>query len=127
MWNSGVGRHTDVPFTSQRCISGELYNCFVELSPLLLKPPDSERQSKGAVMTEKQASLHERLKRMGYKQENEIKLYGQKFELLGDPIVLGNDLVLLDAIERGSGEVKRIRIPLSVVNMASRDEIPISR
>lgn len=76
-------------------------------------------------MTEKQASLHERLKRMGYKQENEIKLYGHKFELLGDPIVLENDLVLLDALERGSGEVKRIRIPLSIVTMASRGGVGI--
>jgi hypothetical protein len=47
-----------------------------------------------------------------------MKLYGQEFELLSELIVMGDNLVLVDAIEKKSGLVRRVRIPLSMVNMA---------
>ena len=72
-------------------------------------------------MTNKHASLCERLKRMGFKQENQLKLYGEVFVLLSDPIVVDGDLVLVDAIEKKSGQFRRVRIPLPVVNMAYRE------
>jgi hypothetical protein len=48
-----------------------------------------------------------------------MKLYGQEFELLGEPIALGDDLVLVDAIETKSGQLRRVRIPLPIVYMAN--------
>lgn len=70
-------------------------------------------------MTEKQVSLCTRLKRLGFTQGNQMKLYGEEFELLSDPIVMGDNLVLVDAMERKSGRLRRVRIPLPVVNMAN--------
>jgi hypothetical protein len=70
-------------------------------------------------MTAKQLSLCTRLKQLGFAQGNHMKLYGQEFELLGEPIVLGDDLVFVDAIEMRSGKLRRVRIPLATVNMAN--------
>ena len=53
-----------------------------------------------------------------------MKLYGQQFELLTAPIVLGDDLVLVDAIEKKSGQLRRVRIPLPIVNMAKESVVP---
>ena len=72
-------------------------------------------------MTKKQASLCERLKQLGFKQENQMRLYGEEFELLGDPLVMRDDLVFVDAIEKKSGQRRRVRIPLSIVSMANGD------
>lgn len=47
-----------------------------------------------------------------------MRLYGETFELLSDPIVVGDDLVFVDTIERKSGNIRRVRIPLTIVNMA---------
>jgi hypothetical protein len=70
-------------------------------------------------MTEKQLSLCTRLKQVGFTQGNQMKLYGQEFELLGEPVVMGDDLVFVDAIEMKSGKLRRVRIPLPIVNMAN--------
>jgi len=48
-----------------------------------------------------------------------MKLYGQEFELLTEPIVMGDNLVLVEGIEKKSGQLRRIRIPLPIVNMAN--------
>lgn len=58
------------------------------------------------------------LKKLGYKNQNHVKLYGQEFWLVGDPIAMTETLVLVDAIEMKSGHNMRIRIPLNIVNMA---------
>ena len=48
-----------------------------------------------------------------------MKLYGEEFELVSEPIVMGDNLVLVDAIETKSGRLKRVRIPLPVLKMAN--------
>jgi hypothetical protein len=70
-------------------------------------------------MTKNEISLCARLKQMGFTQGNQMKLYGQEYELLSEPIVLGDDLVFLDASEKKSGRPSRVRIPLLIVKMAS--------
>ena len=47
-----------------------------------------------------------------------MKLYGETFELVSDPIVVSEKLVFVDGIEKKSGERRRIRIPLIVLRMA---------
>ena len=69
-------------------------------------------------MTKNQESLCTGLKRVGFTQGNQMKLYGEEFELLSEPIVMGDNLVLVDAIEKKSGQLRRIRIPRPIVNMA---------
>jgi hypothetical protein len=70
-------------------------------------------------MTGHDSGLCERLKRLGFAQENRMKLYGEEFELLSDPFIVGHDIVLIDAIERKSRMHRRVRIPLPIVHMAS--------
>lgn len=72
-------------------------------------------------MTLQQVALCERLKRLGYEKHKQIRIYGEEFELISDPITVGEHLVFVDAIERKSGSFRRVRIPLPVVNMAKQD------
>ena len=72
-------------------------------------------------MTKKQVGLCDRLKRLGFSKENQLKLYGQEFDLVSDPIVIGEDLVFVDAIEKKSKQQRRVRVPLPIVHMANRE------
>ena len=47
-----------------------------------------------------------------------MKLYGLQFEVVSEPIVMGDDLVFVDATETRSGRPRRVRIPLPITKMA---------
>lgn len=47
-----------------------------------------------------------------------MRLYGRKFEIVGEPIVIAPNLVMMDAIDAASGKVERVRIPLPVLHTA---------
>jgi hypothetical protein len=70
-------------------------------------------------MAKKESGLCKRLKQLGFRQESQMRLYGEVFELLGDPLVMRDDLVFVDAIEKKSGRRRRVRIPLTILNMAN--------
>ena len=70
-------------------------------------------------MTANQVHLCERLKQLGFSRESQIRLYGSQFELVGDPLVISDDVVFVNAVERKSGESCRVRIPLNIVKMAT--------
>jgi hypothetical protein len=70
-------------------------------------------------MTSIQIHLSERLKQLGFSRNNQIKLYGSQFEVLADPLVISNDVVFVDALERKSGQSCSVRIPLNIVRMAT--------
>ena len=70
-------------------------------------------------MTNIQTRLSERLKRLGFSRENQIRLYGAQFELVGDPVVMSDNVVFVDAVEQKSGQLRRVRIPLNIVRMAT--------
>ena len=70
-------------------------------------------------MTPTHIHLCERLKQLGFSRQNQIRLYGSQFELVGDPLVISDDVVFVDAVERKSGESCRVRIPLNIVKMAT--------
>ena len=74
-------------------------------------------------MTERTTALCERLRRLGYAQNNQVRLYGEEFDLVSDPITLGEHLIVVDAIERKSGHLRRVRIPLNIVHIA-KQELP---
>jgi len=69
-------------------------------------------------MTDKQAGICARLMRLGFAQQCQMRLYGQEFELLSDPIVMADGLIFVDAIEKKSRQPRRVRIPLTMVNRA---------
>ena len=70
-------------------------------------------------MPNKVPALISRLKTLGFTLGNRMRLYGEMFEMAGDPIIVNDTLVLVDAIETKSGERKRVRIPLPILKMAS--------
>ena len=63
-------------------------------------------------------TLCESLKSLGYAQSNQVVLYGEVFDLVSDPVAIGENLVFVDALERKSGQVRRVRIPPTIVQMA---------
>jgi hypothetical protein len=63
--------------------------------------------------------LCERLKKLGFAQEKKMKLYGEEFHLLSDPIVSGEDLVFVEVVEKKSQKQRRLRIPLPILNMVT--------
>lgn len=71
------------------------------------------------IMTTIQINLCERLKRLGFSRQNQVKLYGSQFELVGDPLAVSDDVVFVDAVEQKSGQHCRVRIPLNIIRMAT--------
>jgi len=72
-------------------------------------------------MTKQQVTLCESIKASGYARNNQVTLYGEVFELVSDPVSVGENFVFVDALERKSGHARRIRIPLTIVQMAKQD------
>lgn len=69
-------------------------------------------------MITEDVSLSENIRRLGYAQNTQIRLYGETFDVISDPVVVGENLVFVDALEQKSGHRRRVRIPLNVVHMA---------
>ena len=71
-------------------------------------------------MTEKErTTISERLQHLGYRRNKHIKLYGEKYLITSEPIVVDDHVAWVDAIDRKSGLAKRIAIPLPVLDVAS--------
>jgi hypothetical protein len=68
-------------------------------------------------MVDQQIAVCERLKRMGYTKDHQIRMYGEDFELISDPITISDKLFVVDAIERKSRSLRRVCIPLPIINM----------
>jgi hypothetical protein len=82
---------------------------FDDHSPFDEKPEEHRERN--------QPDLCEAIKRLGYARNNRVGLYGEVFDLVSDPISVG-ELVFVDAVERKSGQVKRVRIPSTIVQIA---------
>lgn len=62
-------------------------------------------------MITEDVSLSENTRRLGYAQNTQIRLYGETFDVISDPVVVGENLVFVDALEQKSGHRRRVRIP----------------
>ena len=58
---------------------------------------------------------------MGYSEGKRIRLYGQEFELVSNPITVHDELYFVDGVECKSGQTRRVRIPLSIIRMVRQD------
>lgn len=74
-------------------------------------------------MTEKHIHLCERLQKLGFTKGTQMKLYGQIFDFTGDPMVMTDDIVVIDAQDKYTGQVRRVKIPLPVVHTAIRSPL----
>jgi hypothetical protein len=72
-------------------------------------------------MTEKHLALCARLQRLGFTQGKQMRLYGEIFEFTGEPVVMTDDVILLDATEKKTGEIRRVRVPLPIIKMAGAE------
>ena len=72
-------------------------------------------------MTTMHTSLCERLKQLGYAKNKPLRMYGEDFDLLSDPRVVEEHLIVVDAVARKSGALRRLSIPLSVVQMIRKE------
>jgi hypothetical protein len=69
-------------------------------------------------MTAKQVNLSKRLKVLGFTKGRQMKLYGEVFDLISEPISVADSVVLVDVTERKSGQSRLVPLPLPIVNMA---------
>jgi hypothetical protein len=100
-------------------ISGRVRDFKVLTAP----PATSSRKrhliAKADSVTQTQLHLCENLKRLGYYKASHVTLYGQKVSVLSDPFV-DEELVFVEGQEEKSNHVRRIPLPLNVLNMARR-------
>jgi hypothetical protein len=73
-----------------------------------------------AIQAGRYAEVAERLKALGYAHPNRIRMYGEEFDLTSNPIPDENGFAV-EAISRKSGLARRLRIPLSVLQMITKD------
>ena len=55
-----------------------------------------------------------KLQRLGYAREKHIKLYGEKFRLVSNPVPDGDGFAV-EGVTCTSGNIRRMRIPLSLI------------
>ncbi len=73
-----------------------------------------------AIQGSRAAEVGDRLKALGYAHPNRIRMYGEEFDLTSNPIPEENGFAV-DAISRKSGLARRLRIPLSILQMITKD------
>lgn len=59
------------------------------------------------------------LKRLGFTKRKKVRLYGEEFELLSDPIIEQGGAVV-EALDKKAEHPRKIKIPSTVLQMASR-------
>lgn len=65
-----------------------------------------------------ESSLCETLKRLGFAHDNQVRLYGEELDLLSDPVKISDNFVFVDALERKSGQFRRVCIPRTILQIA---------
>jgi len=71
----------------------------------------------------KERFICDKLRKMGYAQERNIRLYGEEFHLVSNPTPDGEGFAV-DGIARRSGDRRRIGVPLSLV-VTIRQELKV--
>lgn len=69
---------------------------------------------------ENQRLICERLKKFGYASERRIRLYGESLQLVSNPVADEAGYSVLALVVR-TGNLRHLRIPLSVVGMLERE------
>jgi hypothetical protein len=69
---------------------------------------------------DKRQIICEKLRELGYAREKHIRLYGEEFHLVSNPMPDGDGFAV-EGITRKSGNIRRMRLPLSLVYTLSKD------
>lgn len=62
--------------------------------------------------------ISEMVRLLGYARNNRVRLYGEVFDLVSDPVRIGENLIFVNGKQVKSGHVTRVRIPESIVETA---------
>jgi hypothetical protein len=73
-----------------------------------------------AIQINRDDEVFERLKALGYEHRKRIKMYGEEFDLTSNPVADGGGFAI-EAISRKSGKARMLRIPLSILQIITRD------
>ena len=71
---------------------------------------------------DEQLVICEKLRKLGYSRARHMRLYGEEFYLISDPIPDGDGFAV-KGIARRSGKSRYIRIPLSTVHTLRREVV----
>jgi hypothetical protein len=63
---------------------------------------------------DRRQNICSRLQELGYAREKHIRLYGEEFHLVSNPVPDGDGFAV-EGVTRVSADVRRVRIPLSLV------------
>jgi hypothetical protein len=69
---------------------------------------------------DKQLVICHKLRELGYASARHVRLYGEEFHLISDPIPDGDGFAV-EGIARRSGKSRHIRIPLTLVHTLRRE------
>ena len=64
--------------------------------------------------------IGERLQELGYRRERHIKLYGEEFHLLSNPVPEGEGFAI-EGTTKTSVVVRRVRIPMSLIHTVKKE------
>ena len=64
----------------------------------------------------------ERLKKLGYCRHQRMRMYGEDFDLLSDPIPYETGIAV-EAVSRRSSTVNQLRIPFPTLEMIRREVV----
>ena len=70
--------------------------------------------------TDQRRAICEKLQKLGYAREQHIKLYGEDLHLISNPVPEGDGFAV-EGIARQSGNVRRVRIPLTLVHTVTKE------
>ena len=73
-----------------------------------------------AIEVHENAHICERLKTLGYEHKNRIRMYGEEFDLISNPMSDEQGFAI-EAVSRKTGNARKLRIPLSIVQMIAKE------
>lgn len=72
------------------------------------------------VKNDGQVIICARLQELGFAREKHIKLYGEEFELVSNPVPDGDGFAV-EGVARTLGNLRRMRIPLSLIHTLRKE------
>ena len=73
---------------------------------------------------DKQESVCDELRRLGFASGRKLRLYGEEFEFISDPVAEGGGYSL-KGVSRKSGRARSVYIPLSIVNTIEHEVVVV--
>lgn len=71
---------------------------------------------------DQQLAICEKLRKLGYSRARHMRLYGEEFYLISDPIPDGDGFAVR-GVARRSGKSRYVRIPLSTVHTLKQEVV----